>query len=171
MMAQAAAPLRPTPLLRLERAAALVAALAVLGMMAVGTLDVLGTVLLGRPLSGAYEITESLMVAAVFLALALSQREGRQIRVTLVVERLGPRMVAVLDALAELASLGVYAVIAWYGWGVAIESHAIGEFSSGLLRFPVWPAKLALALGATLMVVQCAAGSWLALRGRAVQAR
>lgn len=156
-----------TPLLRLEKAAALIAAFAVLGMMVVGAADVLGTVTLGRPFPGAYEITESLMVGAVFLALALSQREGRQIRVTLVVERLGTRAAAWLDGLAQVASLGVYAVIAWYGWGIAIGSYVIGEFSPGILRFPVWPAKFALALGATLMVVQCAAAAWSALHGRA----
>jgi TRAP-type C4-dicarboxylate transport system permease small subunit len=151
-------------LLGVERAAALCASIAVLGMMLVGALDVIGTAGFNRPVPGAYELTEVLMVASVFLALALSQREGRQIRVTLLAERLPPRGRAVLDVFAELFSVLVYAVIAWYGWGMAAESWHAGELSSGLLRFPLWPSKLALGLGASLMTIQCVAGAFSALR-------
>jgi len=77
----------PSILLRAERAAALCAAIAMLGMMLIGTADVIGTAALNRPLPGAFELTEALMVATVFLALALSQREGRQIRVEILASR------------------------------------------------------------------------------------
>lgn len=151
-------------LLRAEQAAALCAAVAVLGMMLVGSVDVISTAAFSIPLPGAYELTETLMVVSVFLALALSQREGRQIRVELLAERLSPRGRAILDLLAEFLSVFVYAVIAWYGWSEAAESWHIGELTSGLLRFPLWPSKLALGLGATLMTVQCLAGAIAALR-------
>lgn len=151
-------------LLSTERAAALCAAAAVLGMMLIGAIDVIGTALFHRPFPGAYELTEALMVASVFLALALSQRDGRQIRVTLLADRLTLRGKAWLDVLAELFNVVVYAAIAWYGWGAAADSWGISELSSGLLRFPLWPPKLALALGATLMTIQCLAGIRIALR-------
>lgn len=155
---------KPSILLRAERAAALCAAVAMLGMMMVGAVDVIGTAALNSPLPGAFELTEALMVATVFLALALSQREGRQIRVEVLASRLALRTKAVLDLIAELLSALVYAAIAWYGWNVAVESWQIDEISPGLLRFPLWPPKLALALGATLMCAQCLAGSLASLR-------
>jgi TRAP-type C4-dicarboxylate transport system permease small subunit len=95
------------------------------------------------------------MVATVFLALALSQREKRQIRVELFTEKLGPRKRLVLDALAESCSLVVYGLIAFYGVQAAWESVHVGEYSSGLIRLPIWPAKVALALGALMMCAEC----------------
>jgi len=154
----------PSILLRAEHAAALCAAIAMLGMMLIGAADVIGAAALNRPLPGAYELTEALMVATVFLALALSQREGRQIRVEILASRLSGRAKAILDLIADMLSALVYAVIAWYGWTVAVESWQIGELSSGLLQFPLWPPKLALALGATLMCAQCLAACLAALR-------
>ncbi len=151
-------------LLHAERAAALCAAVAVLGMMLVGSLDVIGTAAFSSPLPGAYEFTETLMVASIFLALALSQREGKQIRVELLSERLQPRGRAILDVVAGLLSGFVYALIAWYGWIEVAESWQIGEVTSGLVRLPLWPSKLALGLGATLMTIQCVAGAVAALR-------
>ena len=143
-------------LLHIERTAAFCAAISVLGMMLVGAVDVIGT--------AAYELTEALMVASIFLALALSQREGKQIRVELLTERMGPRGRAILDMLAEFLSCVVYAVIAWYGCKEAATSWQISELTAGLVRFPLWPSKLALGLGAALMAVQCFAGTAAALR-------
>ena len=61
-------------LIHIERTAAFCAAISVLGMMLVGAVDVIGTAAFATPLQGAYELTEALMVASIFLALALSQR-------------------------------------------------------------------------------------------------
>ena len=151
-------------LLHIERTAAFCAAISVLGMMLVGAVDVIGTTAFATPLQGAYELTEALMVASIFLALALSQREGKQIRVELLTERMGPRGRAILDMLAEFLSCVVYAVIAWYGCKEAATSWQISELTSGLVRFPLWPSKLALGLGAALMAIQCFAGTAAALR-------
>ena len=60
---------------RLESLAAAVAGLGVLVMMLLGGVDVITTKLLDWPIPGVYELTETLMVASVFLALALSQRQ------------------------------------------------------------------------------------------------
>ena len=151
-------------LLCIERAAALAAAIAVLGMMLIGAADVIGTAAFGVSLPGAYELTEALMVVSIFLALALSQREGRQIQVTLLAHKLPPRGRAALALVAELLSFAVYLAIAGYGLGSALESWHINELSSGLLRFSLWPSKLALGLGALLMAIQSLAGAYVTLR-------
>jgi TRAP-type C4-dicarboxylate transport system permease small subunit len=142
-------------LLTIESWAAAIAGLGVLIMMLIGGLDVILTKFFSWPIPGAYEITETLMVATVFLALALSQREKRQIRVELFTEKLGPRKRLVLDSLAESCSLVMYGLIALYGVQAAWESVQVGEYSSGLIRLPIWPAKVALALGALMMCAEC----------------
>lgn len=141
---------------RLDRWAAALAGVAVLVMMLLGGIDVITTKMLDWPIPGAYELTETLMVASVFLALALSQREKRQIRVELFTERLSEPRRRAFDAVSDLCSLLVYGLIAWFGIRLAWTSVSVGEFSSGLIQLPLWPAKTALALGAVLMCAQCA---------------
>jgi TRAP-type C4-dicarboxylate transport system permease small subunit len=145
--------------LRLDLAGAVVAGVGVLVMMLIGAFDVVATHFLGRPIPGAFEITEAMMVASIFLAAAMAQRERKHIRVEILVDRLRPRARAILDLVAHLVTLGVFALITWYAWAAAAKSLAIGEFSAGLIRFPVWPAKLALAIGAAMMVMQSIADS------------
>ena len=77
---------------------------------------------------------------------------------------MGPRARGLLDAFADLCSLLVYGLIAWYGIRAAWSSTLIGEFSSGIVKLPQWPAKIALALGALLMVAQCGVGAWRSVR-------
>lgn len=140
----------------LNRLAALLAASAVLVMMLVGVADIVATRFFNRPIPGTHELTETMMVAAIFLSLAIAQAQGRQVRVELLVDRLAPRARAAFGVLADVASLAAFALIAWYGWRAGIKATAIGEFTSGQIPFPIWPAKLCLAFGATLAVVQCA---------------
>lgn len=150
---------RPQPasvLGRLEGWAAALAGLGVLVMMLLGGIDVITTKMLDWPIPGAYELTETMMVASVFLALALSQREKRQIRVELFTERFSEPRRRAFDAVADLCSLLVYGLIAWFGIRLAWTSVSVGEFSSGLIQLPLWPAKTALAMGALLMCAQCA---------------
>lgn len=147
-------------LFQVEKWAAAIAGFGVLVMMLLGGFDVITTKAFSWPIPGAYELTETMMVASVFLALALSQREKRQIRVELFVERLSERPRRLADALADLCSLGIYAFIAWYGAQSFWTSVGVGDYGSGLVRLPLWPAKFALAFGALLMCVQCAKGVW-----------
>lgn len=146
--------IRMESLYRLDRWAATLAGLALLLMMLIGAANVVGTKLLGLPVPGTYELTETLMVASAFLAMALAHADNSHIRVELLIDRLPPRGRALADAFAQLCTAGFFAAIAWFGWSAALHSLRVGEFSSGSLPLPMWPARLALALGATLMVVQ-----------------
>ena len=72
-----------------ERVLTLVAALATFAMMLLTTADAFGRYLLNRPILAAYELTTNyLIVAAVFLAMPYAYRQGANIRVTFLVERL-----------------------------------------------------------------------------------
>ena len=140
---------------RANRLFAFLSGIALLLMMLLGAIDVIGSNMFNQPLPGAFEGTEALMVASVFLALGLSQQRRAHISVEVLVgmmPRLARRMSELFSAL--LCAL-FFGMIAWFGWGIALKSFMAGEFSSGLINFPIWPAKIALAFGATLMTVQC----------------
>lgn len=142
--------------MNLNRYAALLAGVALLMMAFIGTADVITSRAFGAPIPGVFEFTETLMVLSVFLALALAQEQRRHIRVELLVHMLPPTPRAAFAALSAVLTMLFFALIAWYGWYTASYSWSVGEFKSGQINFPVWPARMALAGGASLMVLQTA---------------
>ena len=144
-------------LFALDTFAATLAGLALFMMMAIGAADAFGTKVLARPIPGTYELTETLMVASAFLAMALAQAQGGHIRVTLFIGLFPSRVRAAFDLISNLLSALLFFGIAWYGWESAYHGFIVGEFSSGSLPIPLWPARVALAVGASLMVIQCLA--------------
>lgn len=147
-------------ILRVNRACALLSGVALLLMMAAGAADVIGTNLdmLGlasAPVPAAFEFMATMMVVTVFLATSLAQARRRHIRVELVVDRLPPGPRKALAVLGHALSALMWGLIAWFGWKSGWHSVAVGEYAPGLINFPVWPARLILGFGATLMTVQC----------------
>lgn len=141
-------------MLTLNRCAATLAGVALLAMAVIGTLDVIGGAF-GRPLVGTYEITEALMVVAIFMALSSAQQRNAHIRVEILVQKLARPAQIMLGLFGLACSIVFFALIAYYGWTAALRSILTGEFRQGQISFPVWPSRLALALGATIMAVQC----------------
>jgi len=133
---------------------AAVAAACILMMMLVGAADIVGTWLFRRPVPGAYEITEAFMVSGIFLALAAAQMFGHHIRAEVFRPVLPIRVSHALDRVGFLLMFVFFAFVTWYGWLEAAQAWSGGEFSSGILKLPVWPPKLALAVGASAMAVQ-----------------
>ena len=146
-------------LARANRAMATVAGVAILLMMLAGAVDVVATNLdliglSSRPVPSTNEFMATMMVAAVFLGVPLAQQRRAHIQVT-IGELSGRRFGRGLEALRHTLHALFYALIAWFGWSVASHSVATGEFAAGLIDFPVWPARIALAFGASAMTVQC----------------
>jgi len=135
-------------------AAAGLAGVALVFLALIGTADVIGSQFLGRPVPGTVEIGASLMVAGIALGLPMAQYARRHVRVEIIVDRLPPRVRAALDIVAQFSLAVMLAGIAWMGWRMFLTSIATNEFSQGLIEIAMWPARLALALGATLAVVQ-----------------
>jgi TRAP-type transport system small permease protein len=95
------------------------------------------------------------MVVAVFLGLSLAQQRRSHIQMD-VSQFAAPAVRRPLEALHHLSHGLLYALIAVFGWGAASHAFAVGEFAAGAYDFPIWPARLILAAGASLMTVQCA---------------
>lgn len=147
---------------RLERAldwvsiaAAWIAGGAVLAMALLGGLDLVSTVAFGRPLSATVEATEILMVISSFMCLGLLHKRRAYIAVDLLRASGGLALRRVLDWFALLLMAGYFGLIAWRGWEHAFESLAVREFSSGLVRIPLYPSKFALAFGMSVAVLWC----------------
>ena len=132
----------------------LIGGLGMLMSTLLGTADVIGTQFFGKPVHGSLEITESTMVVIVFGALAYSQIRRNHIRVELVYTRVGPRAQASMDVFADLMALLFFSLLLWQAINEAAMSYQIDESTFGLIRMPLWPARIMLAAGTGLLIVQ-----------------
>ena len=134
----------------------LLGSLGMLASMAICVADVVGTNMFDWPVPGTLEFTESTMVLIVFGALAFTQDKRGHIRVELLYMLFGPRVQSLLDMLTHLVALVFFALLAWYSFGELAYSWEIGEATMGTIRFPLYPARFLLVLGAALLLLRLA---------------
>jgi TRAP-type C4-dicarboxylate transport system permease small subunit len=147
-------------LLRTNLFCGLLSGLALLLMMVAGAADVIGTNLdlLGlpsQPIPAAFEFMATMMVVTVFLATSLGQARRSHIQVEALVKILPGPLFRIVTVIQHGLSALFWGLIAWYGWKSGLHSVSVGEYATGLVNFPIWPARLVLGFGATLMFVQC----------------
>ena len=122
--------------------------------MFLGVADVVGTQVLNVAVPGPRELTESTMVLIVFGALAYAQLRRAHIRVEIAYLAAGPRMRAAMDVVTDVAAIAFFALLMWQGLLEAQYSLQIGESTSGLIRFPLWPARFTLVAGTGLIILR-----------------
>jgi TRAP-type mannitol/chloroaromatic compound transport system permease small subunit len=88
------------------------------------------------------------------LGAAWALKENRHVRIDLVYGRLNPRQRAVMDAVT-FAFFALYlSVFLWATTKYAWRSVLLGETSGSPWNPPVYPIKVALAVGVTLLILQ-----------------
>lgn len=120
--------------------------------------DVGSRALLNWSLPGASEVAVLLLIALVFLGFAGAEAKGENFTVTILLQALTPRKQRVLKVVASIVSLVTLCLLAWFSWSRGIASTLAREESYGSVVFPVWPSKLLIALGLTMLVLQVIAG-------------
>lgn len=146
--------------MRLNLACGFLAGIGMLLMMVAGTADIVTSNLdkfglPSKPIPAAYEFMATMMVVVVFLAVSLAQSRRSHIHVELVLNLLPQVARKGLEILHHTLSAVLFGAIGWFGWRAALHSFAVDEFVAGLINYPIWPARLTLAFGASLMAVQC----------------
>ena len=139
---------------RLALIVLLVGGLGMLFSMFLGVADIVGTQVLLIPVPGPRELTESTMVLIVFGALAYAQIRRAHIRVELLYLKMPPRGRAVMDVITDLAAISFFGLILSEAISEAQYSYQIKEATTGLIRFPLWPARFTLVAGCSLMILQ-----------------
>lgn len=99
------------------RALAGIAALLILMLIGVTCVDVIGRYLFNRPFGGAYELTQVLLAALVFVALPLTTADGGHVEVDLALH-LFPRGVQRL--MGRLAGIVSAVALAYFTWRLVI---------------------------------------------------
>lgn len=147
---------------------AVVAALCTLAMMLVMVADVVARTTTGGSIPGAYEVTTTLLVMVVFLGIGYAERSGTNVRVSLATDRLPSRVAQAMRVLGGVVSLVVIVWFAYATWDAFSTSVERGEFSQGIVDFPLWPAKLVIAVGYTVLSLEVLLGIWRHITGAKV---
>lgn len=134
---------------------AIVAGISILILMLFTTVDVGMRAVFGSGVAGSIEITQVALVAIVFAGMMSAELSKIHVRTPLLTERLPNRAAFALKLFGSFISALVVAWATYYSWRVAAASYAAGEFQFGLAEVPIWPAKIALAIGMTGLLVSC----------------
>ena len=129
------------------------AALAILAVLVLTTINVVGRYLFTAPLRGAEEMTGFLVVAMVMLGAAEAYRRGDHIRIDLLTERLGPTGARWVDVLSHLAVAAFAANLLRTGLHTVKFSRNFEAYSAGYLQVPMWIPQSALVIGGALLLV------------------
>jgi TRAP-type C4-dicarboxylate transport system permease small subunit len=131
------------PLVRITNS---VAAVILVAMMFLAAMDVLLRYLFNRPISGAMELTEYMMVILVSLGLAYCAFVKGHVSVEVLTSRFSSKVQAVLNCITYFLSFGFFSLITWQSIKyirLMFKSHLI----SAVLHIPAFPFIAMLSLG------------------------
>ena len=109
------------------------------------------------------------MAAAGFLALAHTLKRGEHIRVTLILQALGPRMRHVVEIAALAIACLLAAAFTFYSAKLVYQSNQFHDISTGNDATPLWIPQIAMAVGACVLLIAFIDELVLEIRGRRVQ--
>jgi len=141
--------------------------LAALSVLLIFLLMILASVgrVAGWRVSWVADVVSWLCAASAFLAMAHAFKHGDFVRVTLLLEKLPPRLLRVM----EVVSLSVAAVAIGYlaFWAVrfTLESWQFNDIAGNMVPIPIWIPQLSFVFGAVLFAVAVVDELVLVLRG------
>lgn len=139
---------------RLLHAFGLIAALSTFAMLLLVVANVTGRYAFNAPITGAFEITESLLVVIIMLGLALTQYHDGHIRVTILTRRMPSWHARAAKVASLVISAAFFVWCAYASWKFAYQSYSFNEQEWGTITFPLYPFKFVVFLGVVLLAVQ-----------------
>lgn len=140
----------------LTSAAAVLGAVAGLITMLVITLDVVWRMWTGRSVPGLLELSETLLVVIVFLSIAYAERVEVHVRTEVLTRKFPRRLRLWTRVVVHAASASISLFLAWATTTRALDSFASAEYQPGLVRFPLWPARIVISIGFILLTIEFA---------------
>ena len=123
-------------------------------MMFSMTIDIFMRYLFNAPIAGVVELDRTLLVIVVFFSVGYCQLRKKHILAEFLLDRLSEKPKTLVIALETILAL-VIMVIFTYGCVTnAIESTMDLEHEVGIVNFPIWPSKIAIAFGLIMLDLQ-----------------
>ena len=120
---------------------------------------------LGMRTGGTDDVVSWMTAAAAFFGLAHTFRHGDFVRVTLLLEKMGPAQRRRFELLSLCIGAAATAYLAWWACRFTYESWEFNDLAQGLLPLPLWIPQLSFAFGAVLLFVAMLDELLIVLRG------
>lgn len=153
----------------LYTASAGLAAVCMIGVLIMVLLSILGR-LLHFHVPGTDAYAGYAMAGAGFLALAHTLKCNEHIRVTLILGKLQGAARRGLELWALTVSVLLAALLSFYAWRMAWQSHSFNDISTGSDATPLWIPQIVMGVGTTVLLIALVDEWVLELRGRRVRA-
>ncbi len=134
---------------------ALVAGIFTFAIMWIIDLNAFSRKILNAPLTGGIEVTQSLLTAAIMLPFACALLRRDHVNTVLLTSALPLSARRTLHAFWMLVGFVIFMFVTYGTFKYALRSYGMNEQVWGAnIRFPLWPAKMAISLGALLFAIQ-----------------
>lgn len=138
---------------RLSTYLAYIGAFSLFSMMCLTIADVAGRYIFNKPILGAYELTEFMVLILIFSFLGYAQTHKSHISVDLFMMFFPEKLKNFIELFNHLACLAIMILIAWMGFEKAVEMMEVGEASPNL-ALPSYPFVFFLVLGCAIMCIE-----------------
>ncbi|MCR4392973.1 MAG: TRAP transporter small permease [Dehalococcoidales bacterium] len=108
-----------------------------------------GVVSFMNPVPGTFELTEYALIVIVFASIGYTQLRGEHISIDVVTSHFPKRVQAILDCIMYLASIAMFALVAWQSFVYAGRLQA-GNNVSAVLKIPQYPFAIIVAVGSII---------------------
>ena len=109
--------------------------------------DIILRFFFNHPLPATWEISEVCMPAIVFMAFAYTLTMDQHVKMSLVKERVPPRVQVAFEVVTNLISAALCCLITYWSWLRFRTSFATGEEILAAIYVPWWPGKLMMPIG------------------------
>ncbi len=125
--------------------------------------DVVGRYFLHKPIVGAVEVTEVMILWITFLGAAWLLKEGGHVKMEIVASRFKPRVQTTINMITYIVSALACLLLVWYGIRVTAEAFRAGTLQAGLINIPTSLVIIIIPIGSFLLFIQyvrAAYGNW-----------
>lgn len=141
----------------LSSVGAFISGVSLMAMILVIVFEVVMRKFFNSPTIWSIEFVTFMMIWFGFMTLAVIQKQGRHVYVDLLVGRLDEKTKKMWLTTMLLVTLTFILILTWFTWKDFIEAWETGEKTSTIWGPPIWPLKLALPIGGTIMAIQLVA--------------
>lgn len=136
----------------IEDGLSMIAAYFILGLMILGTINVIGRKL-GAPVWGYNDLVTLSMVSFAFLAISAMQRVGGHIRMELVIRRFRGRLLWIVEFFGTLVAMFIMSVLIYFSFTAFMRAFELGD-STIDREIITWPSKIWVPIAFTVLLAR-----------------
>ncbi len=137
-----------------SRAMARITGVLIILIMIAVVIDAVLRGMMGIAIWGVLEVGVLLLLALIYLGLPATQANRENFRVSIFAERFPPWVDRIVTWLLLGVQLAVLGILCWTSWRSSIYSFNRDEVSFGMVQIPLWPSRVMVSVGLTLLIIQ-----------------